>query len=210
MSLKTILKQLICEKAPGPIPSFTMLHMLKMLELTAMKSPIGRSKLSKELKLGEGAIRTMIKRLRENGLITILKGGCTLTNKGKEVWEAYSKIFPKKVKLEKNELTLSNCNIALLVKNLGDKVTGGMEQRDAAIIAGAKTATTLIMKDGKLIVPFVSHNVAKDFPQAYKQIITLLAPEDKDVIVISGADNWENAEYGALAVSLLLLEKNCS
>lgn len=210
MFLKTALKELACGKAPGPAPSFTVLHVVKMLELTAARSPIGRNKLSKELKLGEGTVRTMIKRLKENGLITTLKGGCVLTDKGRKVWAAYSKIFPRKVRLERNELTLSNCNIAVLIKNLGDKVAGGMEQRDAAIIAGAKTATTLVMKNGKLTVPFVSEDVAKDFPLAYKQIITSLKPEDRDAIIISGADNWEKAEYGALAASMVFLEKNCS
>ena len=204
------LEELTREKAPGPLPSFSILHMLKMLELIATKGPVGRNKLSKELKLGEGATRTMIERLAEKEMLTILKEGCVLTEKGKKMWTAYSRIFPKKIRLAKNELTLSDCNIALLVKDCGDKVTAGMEQRDAAVVVGAKSATTLLVRDGKLIIPVVSDSVAKDFPKANKQIMKSLKPEEKDVIVVSGADTWEKAEYGVLATSLTFLEKDCS
>lgn len=209
MHLGKILEELVREKAPGPLPSFTTLHILKTLELIATKGPLGRSKLSEELGVGEGVTRTIIERLKNKGITAIQKEGCVLTDEGKKVWANYSESFPKKIKLERNELTLSDFNMALLVKNRGGKVSSGMEQRDAAVRAGAKTATTLVARNNKLTIPMVSSDVAKDFANANSQLTRLFRPDDNDVIVICGADDWKKAEYGLLAASLTFIEENC-
>ena len=53
------------------------------------------------------------------------------------------------MRLEKNELTLGARNITMLVKDCGNRVGTVVKQRDAAIIAGASGATTLLFKDPK-------------------------------------------------------------
>jgi len=63
MNVKEILNSLIKEKAPGPALTFTLLHLIKALELMA-EGPIGRGKLAKSLGIGEGTVRTIIKRLK--------------------------------------------------------------------------------------------------------------------------------------------------
>jgi hypothetical protein len=60
--LKKFLESLLEEKAPGPYPSFSIFHIIKTLELIAKMSQVGRGKLSEELKIGEGATRTLIER----------------------------------------------------------------------------------------------------------------------------------------------------
>ena len=177
---------------------------MKALELVA-EEPVGRNKLSKELKLGEGATRTLIERLKENGLVTTGRAGCSLTEKGEKLWRALHDTFPRKTVLEESGLTLAPFNFAILVKGSAGKVRFGMEQRDAALLVGAKGATTLIFKKGKLAVPPAQRNVAKDFPEMHKEIIESLKPEESDVVVIGSADTLEKAEYGALAATLSLL-----
>jgi predicted transcriptional regulator len=210
MTIKKFLEGLQKEKAPGPSPSFSLFHVIKTLELTAKEGPIGRGKLSKRLGLGEGATRTLIDRLTDNELIATSKPGCSLTKKGNKIWNQFQSIFPKKVELEKSELTLAECNIAVLIKGGGDKVKTGVEQRDAAILTGAKGATTLVFKHQTLIQPGISENLARDFPTAFNQVTRLMELEDNDVVVVGSADTWEKAEYGALAAAWTLIQNKAT
>jgi predicted transcriptional regulator len=175
------------------------------MELMAEKS-IGRNKLARYLGVGEGVIRTIIGRLKDAGLVATSKGGCNLTSKGLALWKDYKSIFRKRVEIGKNEFTLSACNFAFLIKDCGHKVKSGMEQRDAAIRAGAKATTTVICKGGFLVIPFVTNNVAKDFPIAGNQIVKLLKPEENDVIIIAGADTSIKARHGAFAAAWALFD----
>ena len=193
------------EKAPGPSPSFSAVHVIKALELIAEK-PIGRNKLSKELFLGEGATRTLIDRLKDYSLISVDRAGCVFSKKGEKLWATTREVLPRKIVLEKSGLTLAAFNVAMLVKGHGDKVKFGMEQRDAALMTGAKGATTLLFKEGKLVFPPENRDVAQDFPKVVKRIVDSLKPKENDVVIIGSADTMEKAEYGALAAALSLID----
>ncbi|MGB9714489.1 MAG: DUF4443 domain-containing protein [Candidatus Bathyarchaeales archaeon] len=202
---KKHLEKVVGEKAPGPPPTFSVLHILRALELIAEK-PTGRGKLAESLRVGEGAIRTIIGRLKDAGLVATSKAGCTLTDKGLKLFREYQSVFKKKIEIGKNELTIAKHSFAVLIKNCGHKVKSGVEQRDAAIMAGAKGATTMLFKKGRLTIPAVSDDVAKDFPEAASQLLASMKPEEDDVIVVSSADSLEKAEYGALAAAWMLLD----
>jgi predicted transcriptional regulator len=205
-TFKQILEKITSEKAPGPSPSFSVFHLLHAIELISEKT-IGRSKLAENLEVGEGAVRTIINRLRDADLVVTSKAGCNLTKEGVRLLREYKSIF-KKTEIGKNELTLADYNFAILAKNCGWKVKSGVEQRDAAVMAGAKGATTIMFKEGRLKIPSVSDDVAKDFPNAANQIIRLLKPEENDVIIIGSAGNLGKAEYGTLAAAWTVLN-NC-
>ncbi|MGQ9551536.1 MAG: DUF4443 domain-containing protein [Candidatus Bathycorpusculaceae bacterium] len=202
---KQALENIAAEKAPGPPATFSIFHLVLAIELIAEKS-VGRNKLAKSLCVGDGVIRTIIGRLKHAGLVATSKGGCHLTSEGLALWKDYKSIFRKRVEIGKNEFTLSAYNFALLIKGYGHKVKSGMEQRDAAIRAGAKATTTIICKGGFLVIPFVSNNVAKDFPMAGNQIVKLLEPEENDVIIIAGADTSIKAQHGAFAAAWTLFD----
>lgn len=203
--LKKFLESIIKEKAPGPVPAFSIFHILHVIELIA-ENRIGRGKLAEELGLGEGTMRTILSRLKDAGTIKTSRSGCILTKKGLNFWKEYKTVFRKTTEMGKNELTFADYNFAILIKNCGHIVKSGMKQRDAAIIAGARGATTITLKKGRLIIPSVSDNVAKDFPKAANQIINLLQPEENDVIVIGSADSLEKARYAAMAAAWTLID----
>jgi len=203
--LKKLLESLLEEKAPGPYPSFSVYHLIKGFELIAKTGQVGRGKLSEELKIGEGATRTLIERLKTAHLISVSKRGCSLTEKGKKIWHEFESIFPQKTNLERNELALADCNVAVQIRGGGDRVRTGVEQRDAAVIVGAKGATTLVFKGKKLVMPNVSEDVSHDFPVAFRQITVLLKLRENDAVVIGSADTWSRAEYGALAAAWTLI-----
>ena len=205
---KQILEGITGEKVPGPSTTFSVFHIIRAIGFIANKA-VGRSKLAEELAVGEGAMRTMIKRLKDAGLITTSKLGCVLTSKGLRLWGEYRTVFRRKAEIGKTELTLADYNVAILVKNSGHKVKSGMEQRDAAIMVGAKGATTIMVKGERLIIPSVSDIMAKDFPKVANQMVRLLQPEENDVIIIGSADSLNKAEYGTLAAAWTLIN-DCS
>jgi len=204
MNLKRMLGDLTKEKAPGPMPSFQVFHVIKALELIA-QSPLGRGTLAKKLAIGDGATRTLIERLKDEEIIYTTKSGCFLTKKGEELWKQVKNVLPSKTELEKSKLTLSKCNVAILVRGKRGKVKLGVEQRDAALLAGAKGATTLVMKNGKLVMPSVDVDIREDSSEIQKKIMNSLKPNEGDVIIIGSADSHEKAEYGAIAAAWTLL-----
>ncbi|MEM1563367.1 MAG: DUF4443 domain-containing protein [Candidatus Bathyarchaeia archaeon] len=203
--VKNILEKIVSEKVIGPAPTFSVLHILRAMEIVSEK-PVGRSKLAQELKIGEGVVRTIINRLKRAGLILTSKAGCQLTVKGLKLFEEYRKTLRKRAKLEEAGLMPASFNSAILVKNCGNKVKSGIEQRDAAVRVGAKGATTIILKNGRLVIPSVCDDLSRDYPKIAEELITLLQPEENDVIVVAGADSLELAEYGAAAAAWTLLE----
>jgi predicted transcriptional regulator len=203
-SLKKFIQGIAGKKAPGPSTTFTVFHIFYALELMA-KETLGRNKLAKKLNVGDGAVRTIISRLRNAGLIETSKEGCSLTKKGLEIWRQFEQVFPKRIEIQKSELSESEFNFAFLVKNSGQKVRSGIDQRDAAIIAGARKALVSVFKNGHLHIESVSDSIEKDYPKAASQILKQLAPEDNDVIIIAGADSALKAKRGAFAASWSLI-----
>ncbi len=203
-SLKKFMQQIAGKKAPGPSTTFTIFHVFYALELIA-QNPLGRNKLAEKLNVGDGAVRTIISRLREAGLIETSKEGCNLTKKGLEIWRQFEEIFPKRVKIVKSELAESEFNFAFLVKNSGQKVESGIDQRDAAIIAGARKALVIVLKNGHLCIESVSDCMEKQYPIVARLILEELMPQDNDVIIIAGADSMLKAKRGAFAASWSLI-----
>ncbi|MGD0644910.1 MAG: winged helix-turn-helix domain-containing protein [Candidatus Bathyarchaeia archaeon] len=203
-SLKKLIQEIAGKKAPGPSTTFSVFHIFYALELMA-REPLGRNKLAKKLDVGDGAVRTIISRLRNAGLIETTKEGCSLTDKGLEVWREFEQVFPKRVAIPKSELIESEFNFAFLVKNSGQKVRSGIDQRDAAIIAGARKALVIVFRDGHLRIESVSNGLEKDYPKAASQILEELAPEENDVIIIVAADSALRAKRGAFAASWSLI-----
>ncbi len=204
VSLKKFMQQIAGKKAPGPSTSFTIFHVFYALELLSQK-PLGRNKLAEKLNVGDGAVRTIISRLVDAGLVETSKEGCNLTQKGLEIWRQFEEIFPIRVEIPKSELAGSEFNFAFLVKNSGQKVESGIDQRDAAIIAGARKALVIVVKNGHLRIESVSDCIEKQYPNAANLLVEELKPQDNDVIIIAGSDSLLKAKRGAFAASWSLI-----
>jgi predicted transcriptional regulator len=198
------LEELAREKAPGPAPSFTVFHLLFALERIEGKS-VGRNRLAQEMSVGEGVARTIIKRLMDAGLVETSRAGCSLTDKGLTLVKEYRSTI-KKTTISESSLTFGDHNIAILVKNGGRKVKSGMEQRDAAVMSGAKGATTVVFRNGRLIFPSSEREISADSSQASNEITRLLKPSENDAVIIVSADSPRKAEYAALAAAWTLVD----
>jgi predicted transcriptional regulator len=201
MLIKDFLIDLASERAPGPRPSFTVLDVIRLLKILAVSGKIGRGKMSKNLGMGEGSTRTMLKRLVDANLVAKSRNGCSLTPKGKRLWDNIQSVIPRIVEIGENELTQAPFNVAVLVRGYVVKVESGLEQRDAAVRAGAKGAVTMVFKNNRLIIPSVSMDSERDYPAASREIMRLMKPKEGDVIIISSANTPKDAEYGALAAA---------
>jgi len=203
MSALKILRRLAEEKAAGPSPSFTELHLAKAIEIIG-EERIGRTKLSERLAIGEGATRTLIDRLLHANLIKISRLGCELTRSGLSVLDQLRARLGHRAEVPRSSMTVGAYNFGILVKNGASRVKSGIEQRDAAVKVGAIGAVTLILKGEELIMPSVESISAK-WPNIAKQILNIFQPEENDVIVIAGAHTKGKAEAGARAAAWTLI-----
>jgi predicted transcriptional regulator len=195
-----LLDKLTERTAPGRTPGFNPAYTLKTLHLI-QDGPIGRKQLSEILNLGEGVVRTIVKRLIEEDLVSTSRLGMELTSKGISlVIDIGRNIYG--VEFPQTELTVSQANYAVLIRNGSIAVSTGLHQRDTALLAGAKGATTLVFKGNRLKIPGVGTRISEDIQSMIKN---KLNPSDGDAIIIGSADKLLHAEIGAYSAALKLL-----
>ncbi len=198
--------QLLKGRALGARPLYTEYHVRKALDLIS-KASFGRGMLGKELGLGEGSARTVVKILKSGGLIKTSKKGCELTKKGKVLLKKLQRRIIKISEIEARGL-MGEHAVAVLVRNAASKVKHGVEQRDAAIMAGAAGATTIIYRGGKLHAPAIGEDFEKDYPQLAKKLLSIPELRNNDAIVVGYADEETFAERGAEAAAHTLIGRD--
>ncbi len=192
--------------APGRTPTFTEVHIVKAVEILSTGEPVGRIRLSKILGLGEGETRTLVRHLRNEDVIKISRAGIVLSGFGEKLLSALRSRLSEEMEVPKSSLTVGIYNIAVLVKDAADSVKYGLEQRDAAIKAGALGATTLIFRDNRLTMPGVSEDVFRSIQSIHDMLKAKLKPEEGDVVIIGSADDKQTAEFAAKTAALKLLK----
>jgi predicted transcriptional regulator len=194
--------------APGPSPSFNEAHVVKVLEIISENKNVGRIKLSKELGLGEGATRTLLKRLKKEEITQSSRSGISFTENGAKLFLELQNKLSKGIDVPKSPLTLGACNIAVLVRDSASAIGSGMEQRDTAIMCGATGATTLVFSNNKLTLPKGEENLSESMPELHHKLVTQLEPKENDVIIVGCGKNKDLAETGAKMAAIKLLKNN--
>ncbi len=191
----------------GPSLTFMEVHVLEAIEIMGKEESIGRIKLSKELGLGEGAVRTLLKHLKKQGLVTVTpKLGCKLTKNGRKIYEIIKSKIAGPLEIPKTSITLGIYNMGVLVRKAANVVGYGLEQRDAAIKVGASGATTLVYKNSLLTMPGIEENCFKDALNVKEMLISNFSPQEDDVIIIGSADDKATAKLGAKAAAFETLK----
>lgn len=204
--VKEIFSKLFKEKEQkvGPPPAYKPYHILLTLFLLyKSEKPVGRYVLMERLGIGEASTRTLLKLLTSLGLIiSIYRKGHVLTDLGKKVvMKIMDKIADiKEVKGLKN-ITIGPVNVACHLKNMSQFIKNGLKQRDVAIMAGAKGATTLIVHSGKIAFPKEDIKISDENEKILNNFFDL---KDGDVIIIGTGNNFREAENGAVAAALTL------
>lgn len=200
------LLELVSSGAPGPAPSFTSAHILLAFLTIANSSYVGRKTLATKSGLGEGAVRTILRKLKEGGYVDTIRSGCYLTRSGRALAKSIHTDMSDVVPIPKSDLTMGDNQAALILRGAGKNVHLGIEQRDSAIRIGAAGATTYAMKSGKFAIPGGSSNCEKDYPsQAWSYLKRNLRPKNEDAVILCGARDEVSAKLGALAAATTLL-----
>jgi predicted transcriptional regulator len=171
------------------------------------KGPVGRIELSRKLNLGEGAVRTIIKHLGTGNFVDPAKEGCVLTPRGITLYKSLRSKLSEVHVVNARQLSLDRASAAVLIRSSGATVRRGIEQRDAAIRAGATGGCTLIYRNGKFVMPTGEReesSLASPDP-LFEDLRRLFAPAEGDVITIVSAFNPRLAEHCAIAAALTLL-----
>ena len=208
MYIKALLK-VAGKYAPSRNISFDVAHILKALQLIEKRGHASRELLSRELALGEGIIKTLIKHLKMQNMIYTANSGTKMTEKGKSIFPHISSSIPAEINVPKCSVALGKFNYAVLLKQFNFAIKSGIEQRDAAIKMGAKGATTLLYKDRGFVMPSIdgTFNPLQKEPEICKLLINRLQPiEEGDVIIIGSDDiTKRSAELAAKSAALLTI-----
>jgi len=206
LRLLEVIEQVTRKIAPGPAPSFNEAHVVKALELIGKYGVVGRIRLSKELGLGEGTTRTLLKHLKNEGVIQSSRSGISFSEEGKQLFSELRSNLSECVEVPPSPLTLGSCNVAVLVRNSARAVDSGMEQRDMAIKCGASGATTLIFQRNRLSLPIGGENLPETVPELHDRLVRQFKPRENDVIIVGCGDNRDVAEIGAKMAAIKLLK----
>ncbi len=203
MEFMTIVDRITGKVARGRPPAYTHAHVLKAFETIGDRRQVGRQQLAIILGLGEGTVRTMIKKIRGQNLVSVSKGGITLTKSGVELLSELRSCMVS-IEVPETVVAFGSRNYATMVKQAAERVAIGVEQRDAAIKAGAEGATTLIFNGTRFNIPGLA--VALD-ASLVSFMLDQLRPETNDVVIVGFADDQLSAEIGARTAALELLRK---
>jgi hypothetical protein len=186
--------------------SFGIGHIFKALQLAKLNGHISRDSLEKELSLGGGSIKTLVKHLKTTDMIETSNAGTILTEKGERIISQILLHIPKETVIPQSSITVGKFNYAVLVKNIANSIHSGIEQRDIAIKSGATGATTLLFNDDKFLVPKTNYNALAEESKIQKVLVKNLGPNDNDVVII-GSDNTnkQNAEIAAKNAALFTI-----
>ncbi len=215
-------------RSPTIKPSFELVHVILALYLfEENKEGIGRYRLQKELSIGSGTAKSLIKKLNEDlNFIKVLTEdnvikGHILTDIGLEFVKKIKQKFPLIEKGDSSairEIVIKSegkNSYFCCVRNAIDKITYGIEQRDAAIKIGGDGATCLLY-DGKSLI-FPSYSLSKEDKEevavadnVFEYITSIIQNKGSqlkknDVIIIGLGENRENARLAALNAALTLI-----
>ena len=202
------LLKIVKQNFPGPLPSFAPYHLLLVIQVVGQSSAVGRQALAKSTGLGEGAIRTVLTRLKLEGYIVVSASGCSLTSKGERLYSELKSSMSAMMALRKTPLTVGEHQVAIVVRGAAHRVTNGIDQRDAAIKAGADGATTFVIRGQKFQVPGGSKDCESDYPDdAWRVLRNDLEPSEGDAVIICGSSHGQLSKIGALSAALSLLQR---
>jgi len=193
--------------APGRLPSFSEAQVVKALEDISLQENMGRLKLSKDLHMGEGETRTLVRHLKNEGLIDVSKSGISLSQDGRRLLSSLRTLVSEQIEMPSTPLTVGPFNVAVRVTGMKDSIKFGLEQRDAAILAGAKGATTLVFTKNRLTMPGTGEDVSKS-DSSIPASLSKLSLNEGDVIIIGSSNEKIKAELGAKTAALELLKSH--
>lgn len=160
-----VLRDVLSADYKGPRAVFSEVHVLSAMLAIGSAGSVGRGRLGALVGLGQGEVRTLIKRLKEKGLISIEPDGCKLSKKGEKEFQKLREKVPWSSAVRAKSLGIGDKCHAVLVRGAAKNVRKGIEQRDAAVRVGANGAFTAVFTGGHFTLPGEGANCENDGPR---------------------------------------------
>ena len=183
----------------GPMFRVTDANVYWALHILSSGKRMGRKRLADEIGVGEGSMRRILETLREWEMIQIKQSGITITRSGLGF---LSEIPLKVIDVDLGDSIVGDYSQSVLVFNVADKIQNGMQQRDAGIRVGATGCTTLVIRDGNLIIP-PDWNMDVERPEIAKNV-RATGITDKDAIIVGSGNDQRTAMMAALTAAFEL------
>ncbi|RLF88066.1 hypothetical protein DRN34_00115 [Thermococci archaeon] len=180
----------------GAYPEFKIEDAVAVLFL--LKTPKGRKQISEELNLGEGTVRTLLKKLSSVRLVESQQKGHSLSEKGIEVVREISKLFSEPLEVSPLEDFVT---YALVVKNPPEFKS--IELRDEAIRFFARGAMILIVQENEIVFPEDRRALKETLPELSEDL-KKLPVENGDLVIVTWANTKADALKSLIHVALTL------
>ena len=192
-----VLLGIVSRKGSSKMLTFGIPHVFKALQMLSESDFVSRADLKREVRLGEGAVKTLIVHLREAGIIGTVRAGNHLTGRGRKMAESILAAMPGECRIRRCSLASGRNNHAIILKGYGGAVRSGIEQRDYAIMYGSDRCVTIAYRSGRLVFPGDGGDCLRGEEDVRDALCRNLKPEDGDVIIISSSNDGFTAEMSA-------------
>jgi len=199
------LQRVVSRRGSSKVLSFSAPHVFKALQLLYKDPYVSRTSFCNELHMGEGAVKTLILHLKEEGLADSTRSGTFLTKKGEKFVGELFRILPAECDISKSSISLGKNNHAILLRNFAREIKSGIEQRDASILYGATGAITLLYHKNKFVFPKEEVDCLQKDKKVRSILLENLKPQEGDVIIIVTASEPFVAEISAKSSALFTL-----
>lgn len=202
-----LLQKIVSRRGSSKVLSFGEPHVLMAIQLLNNEGHVSRKRFCERLKIGEGAVKTLISHLKKEGLADSVRAGTFLTIKGKNFVNAFLQIMSSECYVYDSAFSKMKNNHAILLRRFGTHIKLGIEQRDAAIIYGASSAMTMLFKKCKFVFPGEDSDCLISYPKTKKILLEKLRPDDGDVVIFVAAKDPFTAEIAAKNSVIYTLNK---
>jgi hypothetical protein len=178
----------------GPMFRFSDANVYWALHILSDGRRVGRKKLADTVGVGEGSMRRILDKLKEWNFISIKQTGITITKAGIDF---LNQIPVKVVDVRLDSSTVGDFSQGVLVFGVASKIGNGMQQRDAGIKAGAAGCTTIVIRDGVLMIP-PDWDMDKETPELAYKIRKDTGMTRDDVLIVGSGSSQSLAIEAAL------------
>lgn len=169
----------------GPMFRFTDANVYYALYILSDGKRIGRKKLAEEAGVGEGSMRRILDKFREWNFVQIKQTGISITKAGLVFLD---QIPVRLIDVDLQGSVVGDFTQGVIVYCASSKIVNGMQQRDAGIKAGAEGCTTIVIRDGKLMIP-PDWNMDEQTPELAYKIRKDTGITADDVIIVGGGSS---------------------
>ena len=169
----------------GPMFRFTDANVYYALYILSDGKRIGRKKLAEEAGVGEGSMRRILDKFREWNFVQIKQTGISITKAGLVFLD---QIPVRLIDVDLQGSVVGDFTQGVIVYGASSKIVNGMQQRDAGIKAGAEGCTTIVIRDGKLMIP-PDWNMDEQTPELAYKIRKDAGITADDVIIVGGGSS---------------------